>query len=337
MIAFKISRELRQKLKVTEKMVFDSKTHEPVIDPSTTRPVKSKNVDQDAFHSLCNDELLADDKFLAGGWKDRFDLETQQLHRHMNWLQAHLLAEQAETGAIMVRNADGSSVSGADGLGMTVDLKEGDSPLAMLETLGLKLTWDALEKYGQDNMPAVQQTRTGFFATLPWAPGGQALWNAIKQIQPTPTILTGVPRGTWAQPQKEQWCREKLLTDQEKREGKVVNMITCNSSQKPQAAQAKPGDILIDDSERLQQNWQDVCGDRNFIWHQSATLGGIRATAKTVLTLVERGLLSPRVLKCTIAELREEVDMRGTLDQADLDYLSGMDSELSAYMRMNPS
>eukprot|EP00472_Partenskyella_glossopodia_P001150 CAMPEP_0197542680 /NCGR_PEP_ID=MMETSP1318-20131121/67836_1 /TAXON_ID=552666 /ORGANISM="Partenskyella glossopodia, Strain RCC365" /LENGTH=303 /DNA_ID=CAMNT_0043101965 /DNA_START=331 /DNA_END=1239 /DNA_ORIENTATION=- len=47
------------------------------------------------------------------------------------------------------------------------------------------------------------QNTKGFYANLPWMKHGKALWNIISRFNPT--ILTGCPRGEWAQPQKRFW------------------------------------------------------------------------------------------------------------------------------------
>ncbi len=46
---------------------------------------------------------------------------------------------------------------------------------------------------------------------------GPNLWEMIKDLQPT--ILTGLPRGNWAEKQKRKWCKENL--------GEHVPVICC--------------------------------------------------------------------------------------------------------------
>ena len=45
-----------------------------------------------------------------------------------------------------------------------------------------------------------------FYATLPLMPDAMLLFEAVKHLEPT--ILTGLPLGNWAAPQKVQWAAE---------------------------------------------------------------------------------------------------------------------------------
>lgn len=57
----------------------------------------------------------------------------------------------------------------------------------------------------------------GFFATLEWNRGGHELWEFSRGH--APTIITGMPMGNWAEPQKRAWCAREL--------GSGVPVITC--------------------------------------------------------------------------------------------------------------
>ena len=108
-----------------------------------------------------------------------------------------------------------------------------------------------------------QLARTpGFYEHLDWMPDGRELWSAVRELEPI--ILTGLPMGTWAEPQKRAWCAREL--------GPQVPVITCMSRNKAvRAAEATPQDatpVLIDDRERLREAWQEMGGV--FILHESA-------------------------------------------------------------------
>jgi len=62
----------------------------------------------------------------------------------------------------------------------------------------------------------------GFFATLEWHPGGNDLWDF--SLAHGPTIITGMPYGGWAEPQKRLWCSREL--------GASVPVITCMAPEK---------------------------------------------------------------------------------------------------------
>lgn len=102
----------------------------------------------------------------------------------------------------------------------------------------------------------------GFYAELPWMPDGRQLWEFAAAFEPT--ILTGLPRGSWAEPQKRTWCAREL--------GDEVPVITCMSREKADrgAEATPPGKIpvLIDDRERLRDAWVEAGGV--FIHHTGA-------------------------------------------------------------------
>jgi hypothetical protein len=81
---------------------------------------------------------------------------------------------------------------------------------------------------------------------------------AIKSHNPT--ILSGVPRGGWAEFQKRRWCNREL--------GENVPVAMCESKEKSTFCQ--PGDILIDDRRAAKFLWEQSGGV--FIHHKSANL-----------------------------------------------------------------
>lgn len=118
----------------------------------------------------------------------------------------------------------------------------------------------------------------GFFDSLPWMPDGRLLWEATRHL--TPTILTGLPRGRWAAPQKRRWCAREL--------GPEVPVVTCMTWEKPQRAQDMllPGQraLLVDDRARTQAPWEEAGGV--FVLHQDA--------ASSIEALRALGVLPPR-------------------------------------------
>ncbi len=75
-----------------------------------------------------------------------------------------------------------------------------------------------------------------FYANLPEMPDARILFEAVKHLQPT--ILTGLPLGNWAAPQKVKWAAEHFPG---------VPIITCMARDKHK--HMKPGDVLVDDRE----------------------------------------------------------------------------------------
>lgn len=118
-----------------------------------------------------------------------------------------------------------------------------------------------------------------FYARLPWTPDGRELWERVRRHDPV--ILTGLPRGNWARPQKLEWCAREL--------GSEVPVIACLSREKTEKAQewiaehtdgTEPTAVLIDDRMSLAEKWED--GGGIFIHHTRA--------AQTIRRLEELGL-----------------------------------------------
>lgn len=115
----------------------------------------------------------------------------------------------------------------------------------------------------------------GFYANLPWMEDGPELWRRVAPLDPV--ILTGLPRGNWAEPQKLEWCRREV--------GPEVPVIACMSREKADKAAewllehaagnaagptagATPVPVLIDDRASLKERWEEAGGV--FILHTSA-------------------------------------------------------------------
>jgi hypothetical protein len=117
-------------------------------------------------------------------------------------------------------------------------------------------------KQAPGRMWAIIARTPEFYAGLDWMPDGRELWDRVLPLQPT--ILTGLPRGKWAEPQKREWCNREL--------GEEIEVITCMSREKAQKAAEFLTDgetpILIDDRESIAEAWQEMGGI--FIHHRSA-------------------------------------------------------------------
>lgn len=75
-----------------------------------------------------------------------------------------------------------------------------------------------------------------FYARLPLIADARTLFDAVKHLHPT--ILTGLPLGKWAAPQKVAWAEEHFPG---------VPVITCMARDKHRFMD--PGDVLVDDRE----------------------------------------------------------------------------------------
>lgn len=96
----------------------------------------------------------------------------------------------------------------------------------------------------------------GFFETMPKMPDADLLWSYCLPFRPQ--ILTGLPRGDWAEVQKRRWVRAHL--------GDHVPVTTCMARDK--CAYAAPGDVLVDDTTKYAHLWEAQGGI--FVRHTSA-------------------------------------------------------------------
>eukprot|EP01084_Bolivina_argentea_P267532 454145_1 len=150
-------------------------------------------------------------------------------------------------------------------------------------TIAVKKLWQGLSKYKS-------REGHGFYDTLQWTKNGPELWEMIKDLQPT--ILTGLPRGGWAEKQKRMWCKENL--------GEHVPVICCWSKEKH--LHSGDGCILIDDRLSLKGNWTSRGG--MFVHHtdtqpsiefikvmlaQENFIGDTTTTTSSALSVKKRG------------------------------------------------
>lgn len=95
----------------------------------------------------------------------------------------------------------------------------------------------------------------GFFTKLAVLPDAMELFESVRHLHPT--ILTGLPMGPWAAPQKKAWV---------KRHFPDTPVITTMAWRKNE--HCKPGDVLVDDQDRYRLRWEGAGGI--FIHHTSA-------------------------------------------------------------------
>ena len=103
-----------------------------------------------------------------------------------------------------------------------------------------------------------------FFGSLPLMADAMTLYEAVRHK--APIILTGMPHGKWAEPQKRRWALRHFP-------GSPV--ITCLAALKRE--HCSPGDVLVDDTLRYRHLWEEAGGV--FVHHRSAaeTLAELRA------------------------------------------------------------
>ncbi|HEX2554456.1 MAG TPA: hypothetical protein VHL98_12205 [Microvirga sp.] len=132
----------------------------------------------------------------------------------------------------------------------------GSSPRAYERRFGLGRFWAALA------------AAPGFFDSLDLMPDALELFEAVRHREPV--ILTGLPRGKWAEPQKRAWAARHFPG---------VPVITTSAALKRE--HCRPGDALVDDRDKYRDLWEGAGGV--FIHHRNA--------AASIAALRERGFL----------------------------------------------
>ncbi len=94
-----------------------------------------------------------------------------------------------------------------------------------------------------------------FFGSLPLMPDAMELYEAVREKNPI--ILTGMPHGKWAEPQKRRWAARHFPE---------VPVITTLAALKHE--HRHPGDVLVDDRDKHRHLWEHEGGV--FIHHKSA-------------------------------------------------------------------
>ncbi len=109
-----------------------------------------------------------------------------------------------------------------------------------------------------------------FYAGLPLLPDARTLYDAVAHLKPT--ILTGLPIGNWAAPQKVAWAAEHFPG---------VPIITCMARDKYRYME--PGDVLVDDREQHRDKWEAAGGV--FVHHKNAerSIAALRILFPTIV------------------------------------------------------
>jgi hypothetical protein len=111
------------------------------------------------------------------------------------------------------------------------------------------------ERHGKSEFWKRLARTRNFYGDLSQMPDAQQLFQAVKHLKPT--ILTGLPLGRWAAPQKERWAAEHFPG---------VPIITTMARQK--YLHMEPGDVLVDDRENHRHLWENAGGI--FVHHRNA-------------------------------------------------------------------
>lgn len=126
-------------------------------------------------------------------------------------------------------------------------------------------------RHGIGRMWAKLASAPDFYGTLPLMPGARRLFDAVRPLDPI--ILTGLPRGNWAAPQKVRWAAQHFPG---------TRIITCMAVDKRNHCQA--GDVLVDDSLKHRHLWEEAGGI--FIHHVSVD-GTLRELARIFPLVVD--------------------------------------------------
>ncbi len=103
-----------------------------------------------------------------------------------------------------------------------------------------------------------------FYGTLPEMADARILFDAVANL--APTILTGLPFGNWAAPQKVEWAAAHFPG---------VPIITCMARDKHKHMAA--GDVLVDDRENHRAAYENA--GVVFVHHRDAA-GSVKQLAK---------------------------------------------------------
>ncbi len=119
----------------------------------------------------------------------------------------------------------------------------GMSPLAFEERHGRREFWRRIARTGD------------FYARLPLKSDARRLFDAVAHLDPI--ILTGLPLGDWAAPQKVRWADEHFPG---------THIITCMARDKYRHMTG--ADVLVDDRVNHRDKWEEAGG--TFVHHRNA-------------------------------------------------------------------
>jgi 5'(3')-deoxyribonucleotidase len=121
-----------------------------------------------------------------------------------------------------------------------------------------------IARYGRGPFWKRLQKAPNFYGSLPEMPDARLLFDAVRHLKPT--ILTGLPVGRWAAPQKVEWAAEHFPG---------VPIVTCMARDKHR--HMHPGDVLVDDREKHRAAYEEA--GVVFVHHRSAA-DSVRQLAK---------------------------------------------------------
>jgi hypothetical protein len=110
-------------------------------------------------------------------------------------------------------------------------------------------------KYGRGAFWKRLAQARNFYGSLPEMPDARLLFDSVNHLDPT--ILTGLPLGKWAAPQKIEWAAEHFPG---------VPIITCMARDKHKHMHS--GDVLVDDRENHRAAYEDA--GVIFVHHRNA-------------------------------------------------------------------
>jgi deoxypyrimidine-specific 5' nucleotidase type C protein (NT5C) len=136
-----------------------------------------------------------------------------------------------------------------DADGVLADFDEGARRL-----LGMSVR-DYERRHGRGGFWKKLAQAKDFYGSLPEMADARVLFDAVKHLKPA--ILTGLPLGRWAAPQKVGWAAEHFPG---------VPIITCMARDKHK--HMHPGDVLVDDRENHRPAYE--AAGLVFIHHKNA-------------------------------------------------------------------
>ncbi len=111
------------------------------------------------------------------------------------------------------------------------------------------------EKFGKREFWRRLARDKDFYGALPLMPDARLLFDAVEHLEPT--ILTGLPLGNWAAPQKVRWAAEHFPG---------TKIITTMARDKFRHMTGM--DVLVDDRADHRSKWEGAGG--TFIHHKNA-------------------------------------------------------------------
>lgn len=144
-----------------------------------------------------------------------------------------------------------------------------DFDAGCVAALGMGPT-DYIQAHGEPVFWKRLRETPGFYADLAWCPGARDMFTAARSIieahGDVVMILTGLPLGDWASPQKRAWCARELPG---------VPVLCCLSRDKP--IYCSPAAVLLDDRASAGGGW--VRSGGTFILHTdpASSLAAIEA------------------------------------------------------------